>query len=192
MDPVGTLMHEHRVIEQVLAALERAAADLRAGGVVRRERLGQFTEFLRGFADACHHGKEEDILFAAMAAKGMSTETGPLAVMLHEHEQGRRLIRVLAEAAGATGEMAEAERLRTADAAVAYAGMLRAHIQKEDQILYPMAQRLLPPAEWTRIATAFEEFEARETGEGEHERLHALAEALAGGAAGCGGCSCRE
>jgi hemerythrin-like domain-containing protein len=192
MDPIEMLMHEHRVIEQVLDALDRTAAGLRAGSSVARGDLGRFIEFLRGFADACHHGKEEDILFAAMAAKGMPVETGPLAVMLHEHEQGRRLIRILADAAGGAGEMAEAERARAADAAIAYTGMLRAHIQKEDQVIYPMAQRLLPPAEWVRIAAAFAEFEAKETGEGEHERLHALAETLAGGATGCCGGDCRE
>ena len=64
--PIEVLMGEHRLIEEVLGSLETHAAQVRAGAPLAREVVGDYAAFFRGFADSCHHGKEEDILFAAM------------------------------------------------------------------------------------------------------------------------------
>ncbi len=50
------------------------------------------------FADQCHHGKEEDLLFPAMEAAGIPRESGPIGVMLEEHNIGRQYVRGMAEA----------------------------------------------------------------------------------------------
>ncbi|MCU0728262.1 MAG: hemerythrin domain-containing protein [Planctomycetes bacterium] len=178
MTPIEMLMHEHRVIEKTIDALAEYAGRLRDGGEAPREDLRLFVTFIRAFADTCHHGKEEDILFTALAARGMAVTGGPLSVMLHEHALGRDYVHALARVAGGAGTMTDAERETVAAAAGGYGELLRAHIQKEDQVLYPMSLRLLPESEWTRIAAAFEKFEAEKTGPGEHERLHELAHVL--------------
>ena len=58
-------------------------------------------EFLRGFGDRCHHGKEEQHLFAVLAARGLPREVGPLAVLISEHEEGRALLTRMSEALAA-------------------------------------------------------------------------------------------
>ena len=67
---IETLMNEHRVIEQVLAVLEAAAVLDEAGTPVARSRVSELGEFFKGFADTCHHGKEEDVLFRIMSEVG--------------------------------------------------------------------------------------------------------------------------
>jgi len=175
---IETLMHEHRVIEQVLGSLATLTARLEAGEQVDRARLSDFAAFFRNFADRCHHGKEEDLLFEAMTRYGFSREVGPLAVMLAEHVEGRRCVGELARVGEGEGELTPAERARVVEAAHTYVPLLRAHIQKEDQILYPMATQHLPATVMEGLAKQFDVFEANVMGAGEHERFHTLADHL--------------
>ncbi len=178
MDAIETLMNEHRVIEQVLDALVGFAQEVDRRGSTEKEELGRFVTFVREFADACHHGKEEDILFAAMVEHGFPRDGGPIAVMLNEHDQGRALVRVLRSRAEAGGAWSDADRRELGAAASAFATMLRAHIHKEDAILYPMAEQHLPPEAMAAVADACERYEQDEARAGKHEQLHALADEL--------------
>jgi len=173
MEPIGTLMSEHRLIERTLGALDGYAARVVAGDVLQsRDELRSFVRFLKAFADDIHHGKEEALLFERMAEHGFPRDGGPIAVMLDDHECGRALVRRLRAIADAGGEWTKEAAHEAHDAALEYGGMLRAHIQKEDRILYPMAERHLPRAEMERLGEEFES-DARLHGErtGELTRL---------------------
>jgi hemerythrin-like domain-containing protein len=178
MDAIETLMQEHRLIEQVLDALVGFSDDIRRRGTTEKDELGRFVTFLREFADECHHGKEEGVLFAAMVEGGFPKDGGPIAVMLHEHTLGRSLIRAMKQKSEQAGEWSGEDRQAIAGAAHGYSDLLRAHIHKEDAILYPMAEQHLSPETMERVSEDCERFENERTGSGEHERLHALAEAL--------------
>lgn len=180
MNPIEVLMNEHRLIESVLDSLEAYVDRLSPNSSLETADLGRFAQFIRAFADTCHHGKEENILFETMVENGMPRESGPIAVMLHEHEEGRQLVRTLTEFAARSTEpgWSDADRQRIRQAARSYAELLRRHIQKEDGILYPMAVSRLDPATMADIARRFDAFEAEKTGPGEHEKLHLLAEEL--------------
>lgn len=203
MNPLQMLQNEHRLIEKVIAALENYVAAVHDSEKVDREDLNKFVGFIRTFADSCHHGKEEDILFATMVEHGFSREYGPVAVMLMEHQEGRRLIGILREKAEQAGEWTREDRLAIAQAANAYASLLRNHIMKEDNILCPAALMNLPPELLEKMGERFERFEEEQTGPGEHEKFHALADSLVekyapnyfaavsedeSGAQGCHGC----
>jgi len=184
MQATDILMSEHRVIERVLTSLETQADKLAAGRPVRPGFFLDAASFIKGFADGCHHRKEEGVLFEAMVAAGLPKQVGPIGVMLAEHEQGRVFTR---------GMRATAERLAAGDASATaavvantrgYAALLRQHIQKEDGILYPMADQMIPAAQHAAVVEAFEHVEHEETGEGVHEKYLALAEALEQEAAG--------
>jgi len=66
----SVLEDEHKVIERVLTALEEAAGKVERGQAVRAGFFLEAADFVRGFADGCHHKKEEGILFPAMMAHG--------------------------------------------------------------------------------------------------------------------------
>jgi hemerythrin-like domain-containing protein len=176
--PIDVLMEEHRLIEQVLGSLESLAVAVEGGLALERPLVGEYAEFFRGFADAYHHGKEEDILFQRMIERGFSTESGPLAVMLHEHTQGRARVAVLRETGQAEGSIEATETRAVLVAAQEFIPLLRQHILKEDRILYPMALRVLTGPELDQMETAFEAFEARLKTEGAEERLRGLADRL--------------
>jgi hemerythrin-like domain-containing protein len=175
---IDVLMEEHRQIEQVLGSLESYTLSVDGGLAVERPLVKAYGEFFRGFADAYHHGKEEDILFQRMIERGFSTESGPLAVMLHEHTEGRARVAVLRGVGEGEGTIEAGEREAVLTASREFLPLLRQHILKEDRILYPMAMRALTGPELDQMETAFEAFDQRMTGEAAGDRLRALAERL--------------
>lgn len=178
MTAIQILMDEHRVIEHAISALTTYARAVANGADLPRPDLTLFVGFLQDYADANHHGKEEDILFRAMAVNGMPVDGGPLAVMLAEHTEGRRLTGLLAELAAGEAAWDQEQRRRLLFAATGYARLLKEHIQKEDRILYPMAVRMLPGEVWRQIEEEFSAFQAAQRAE-QVARLKRTAEELA-------------
>ncbi len=175
---IETLMEEHRLIELVLGSLETFACGIEAGGAAPREAIRGYAEFFSNFADKCHHGKEDDQLFALMAKNGFPTEYGPIAVMLSDHREGRDHVKALAALGGGSGPLSGQEREEAVRQAGSYVAMLRSHIIKEDNILYPMALQAIKEEDMDELAEKFDAFERGVMGEGAHERFHALAEEL--------------
>jgi len=184
MEATEILMDEHRVIERVLSALEVAADRLDRGEPVQASFFTDCADFAAGFADGCHHRKEEDVLFPAMAAAGIPQEGGPLGVMLHEHEEGRSFIRGLRQSTRAMAGGDAAARDELVSNARGYVALLRAHIAKEDMVLFPMAGAAIAPGEQARVAEAFEHIEQAEGNAGMHQRYLSLADRLVAEAGG--------
>jgi hemerythrin-like domain-containing protein len=176
---IDNLMREHRVIEQVLGALETFVEMLPLNADVGREEVAKFAGFFQNFADKCHHGKEEDGLFVKMGQYGFPREYGPVGVMLAEHNEGRSNVRALAEIGGKSGPLSAQEIQQVTRHSLHFISLLRGHIQKEDNILYPMALQAIPASELARLDAACVEFEREVMGLGEIERLHDLAVDLA-------------
>jgi len=174
MNATEVLKSEHRGIEIMLGVAEKASRRVAAGGDVPAQVFLNMADFLRNFADKCHHGKEETELFPAMEKAGVPREGGPIGVMLQEHEQGRAYIRSLVDASQryAGGDKAALKPL--AAAINGYVALLRAHIYKEDNILFPMADAVLKAPEHTRLTSAFDAIEETVMGPGVHERYHAM------------------
>ena len=178
--PTQVLMAEHELILEALDAVEKKVAAIRAGTAPDRTYFEKVVAFLREFADKCHHGKEENLLFKRMTERGFPVQSGPIAVMLSEHEAGRAYIRGIAEGAAKLGtDPAAANQI--VENARGYIDLLRAHIGKENNVLFPMADRALTPEDQAHLAKEFDRFEAEETGAGVHEAmLKLLAELKAG------------
>jgi len=148
-DPIQTLMDEHRLIEKVLDALEAAAErDVPASFYSRA------ADFFAGFADRGHHAKEEARLFPMLEGKGLPRDGGPIGVMCAEHVAGRGHV-------GRMRELAESGKLDSLRREAAeYIALLRAHIMKEDQVLFAMARNILDGADMDRLEAQFADAEA--------------------------------
>jgi hemerythrin-like domain-containing protein len=172
------LRKEHDAILRMLEATDEVARRIGRGERVKPETLSEILEFFRLFADRCHHGKEEDLLFPLLEKKGILREAGPIGVMLFEHEEGRALMRQMELSADAHARGVPAAAGHWASAAQSYVALLSGHIAKENNVLFPMAERLLSDAEQQILAEAFERIEEEKMGVGTHQRLHARMECL--------------
>ncbi len=178
MQATQILMDEHRVIERVVSALQVAAERVSQGEEMRPVFFVDAALFIKNFADGCHHRKEEGVLFVAMTESGIPAQRGPIGVMLAEHEQGRLFTREMKDAAQKWEAGDLSARAAVVHNALGYVALLRQHIHKENNILFPMADRLIPPDRQEKVAADFERIEQEEIGEGLHEKYLALAEVL--------------
>lgn len=167
------LKKEHQAILKMVEASETVAGRLRQGEKVQPEILNTFHEFFQVFTDQCHHGKEEEIFYPLLETRGVPKEGGPIGVMFDEHELGRILVRQMREAGEAYASGSEGSGESWAQTAEEYGALLRSHIFKEDQVLFPMAERVLSGGELESVAEDFEKLEVEKMGVGTHELLHA-------------------
>jgi hemerythrin-like domain-containing protein len=154
-DPTAILREEHRRILDVTGALERQLDPARTE-TADPVQLGRCVRFLRLFADACHHGKEEDILFPTLEDHGLPRDSGPIAVMLAEHREGRRLVEIMANALPELSAGDEDAMERFTRAGHDYADLIRGHIGKEDGVLFDMADRIIEAPACARLCEAYE------------------------------------
>jgi hypothetical protein len=168
------LRRDHEVIERVFAAMEAGFA--RSGGP-SEDQVGLLVEFLGGYADRCHNQKEEQHLFPLLEARGVPRHGGPLAVMLQEHERAQALLARLVPAgeAFARGDPSALAELReTFDE---YAALCKDHYWKENDILYPLALRVLDDADAAAVVRGIEAVEAS-LGPDTRSRYYRMAESI--------------
>lgn len=177
MDPIDFMMNEHQKILQVLACLERLVWRADDSGRVDDVTAGEMIRFFREYADRTHHGKEEDIYFPALDGKGLSEAKTLSGDLVREHVEGRELVAameaVLPRAAeGDAGAVDEFAR-----AASQFIFMLRRHIRKEDNFLFPVGDLSLNATEQAAVQRQFEEFDRKS--ESKIAELVVLADRLA-------------
>lgn len=178
MQSIEMLMREHRNIERVVTALERAAAHLARGAPVRPAFFIEAAGFFADYADGVHHAKEEGVLFGAIVQSGMPASEGPIPVMLEEHVEARACTRALRTAGMRLegGDLAAAKDV--VSAARRYAVLIRDHIAKEDEVLFPMAAQMMSPDTESTVVAGMAQLEQREAGSGRLATLLALADTL--------------
>jgi hemerythrin-like domain-containing protein len=179
MTSTDILKHEHEILMLILDAAKREVRLMRASGKVRADRLGQMIDFFRMFVDRCHHAKEEKHLFRLMRKRDAAKANGPITILLREHEEGRVRVKAMtrALAKAVKGDARAAASL--AEDLGAYILLLGNHTDKEDDVVYPLADEILKAADQEALVKAFEAVERREIGDGVHEKYHQLAHELA-------------
>ena len=142
------------------------------------ESWNKALDFSRHFADQCHHYKEEKVLFPALEEHGIPRDGGPVGMMLLEHEEGRSYVRAMFAALGQIEAGDENSREALFESARQYIRLLREHIQKEDDILFRMADEVIPPDEQRQLVRSFETHESEEMGAGVHEKYLKIVQEL--------------
>ncbi len=182
MRPTEELRHEHEVILTMLEAGERKIGQLKTAGGIGREEITEMLDFFVNFIDRCHHTKEEKHLFKRMAAHGTATGKALIPVLLREHEEERRRLKATVESLSRVTKKAGPEPIKALQENIsAYFGLIRTHIEKEDNQLYPEVDRVLSPEEQDRLEKVFRKVELEEVGEAVHEKYGLLARRFAEG-----------
>lgn len=146
--PIGPLMIEHRLIERMIAVMAEEVERIKTEQVADPEFIDTAVDFIRIYADQCHHGKEEKILFRDLQKKELRPDDKQvMEELIREHVQGREL----------TGKLVSAKNKYTAgDAAVLktildtmhrLVNFYPKHIEKEDKVFFKPAMRYFSEAE---------------------------------------------
>lgn len=168
------LMNDHQITEQVFEAVER---ELVKPNGPSPALLREAIDYFQGYVDGCHNRKEEDHLFPTIERRGIPRAGGPLAVMLGEHDESRSLLPALARQAERylAGDAGSLPDLR--EAFGTYSALLKDHFWKENDILYPMARRVMTEDDARRVVAGIEATELA-LGADTRAKYYALAERI--------------
>jgi hemerythrin-like domain-containing protein len=146
------LIKDHKVILRSLEILDAMAAQVEAGKRIHEEDVESILHFLRLFADDHHQGKEESALFPAML-RTSNDSSNPLRHMFFEHDQERSLVTGLEDALRrdiGTDFVHHAGRL---------CALLRNHIYKEENILFPLVESTLSASQDEQVSAEFDRYD---------------------------------
>jgi hemerythrin-like domain-containing protein len=182
MLPIGPLMIEHRLIERMLALMGAELTRIKDNVAVDPEFafvdpvfIDTAVDFIRTYADRCHHGKEEDILFAELAKKDLSPEhRRTMEELIQEHAWAREttasLVRAkegyLLEKPGALNEL-----LQHLEQLVEF---YPKHIEKEDKHFFMPCMAYFSDAEKAEMLRRMMEFDQKQI----HEKYRSVVEGI--------------
>mgnify|MGYP000956934531 FL=1 len=165
-------VHILRLIEVMERITESADPDA--------EHLELIVKVIREFADGLHHAKEEQLLFPLMVQKGFSNESGPVAVMLHDHAEGRNFVKGMAENISRYQQGDLSALKAVYENMLGYANLLKNHIGKENNVLFRMADKAFTSAEQESLLLDFSKVESsQENGRSKNDYV-TLIDTLAG------------
>ena len=175
MKPIGPLMREHRLIERMVALMDKELARIGEENDVNPDFIGAAVDFFRSYADRNHHGKEEDILFRELAAKQLSPEHKKVMdELIAEHVSGRKTVTSLNSAKvsymqGNTGVLNDIKAcLRE------LVRFYPAHIEKEDKHFFYPSMEYFSRQEQDDMLEEFREFDRKL----EHEKYQGIVKEL--------------
>ncbi len=145
MDLITQLLQEHKDYVSKLTAMAEAIEGIRAHGreqsyidTVNRLVAPFTTELLQ------HAAREEDFLFPRVLERAPDSI---VPTMIEEHENLRKISAVFGEWYPIWRAGEDSAYQNWADSALELRGAFSAHMQKENLIIFPLARRILTPAE---------------------------------------------
>lgn len=157
-DPFDKLRSEHRLLGRVVDAFE-VFLDSQGAPDQLSADFATFAHFFRDVADRGHHEKEERALDPFLVQCGFDWESGPLARVREYHDSERKLIRMLQQAASEGWPPEPGSRAHFVRAARELIESQRIHIQLEDTLVFPIADRKLDEREHEELGRAMAEYE---------------------------------
>ncbi len=176
MMPIAPLMLEHRLIERMLNATKNEIRSVELGkGDPRFIDLA--IDFITTYADRCHQGKEEEILFHVLAAKDLSdSDRRTMDELIEDHRRSRAMTDRLSAARqrwGTGDSQANAEIARIMKEFVVF---YRNHIEREDRHFFVESMAYFTHHEQDDMFEAFAEFDRKVI----HEKYRSIVEKIEG------------
>jgi hemerythrin-like domain-containing protein len=160
MMPIGPLMIEHRLIERMIRLLKQQLDKVGRQKKADPSFLDVAIDFIKNYADRCHHGKEEDILFRDLAKKGLSDQhRGIMEELLDEHDRARKATKSLLDGkerylSGDAGALSD-----IVDAITWLVNFYPVHIEKEDRQFFLPIMGYFSKQEQDAMLQEFYEFD---------------------------------
>jgi DUF438 domain-containing protein len=169
---ITMLMNDHGIIEKALVLLEKQLDRNKKNW----SAIQILVDILWDYGETCHNMKEDKIYFPLLLERGMP-QSGPISVMLSEHESERTYLRKFKEFLAKT-EKTEEEITEFISEFRSYANLTKDHIWKENDILYPMGRKFVQPDDVPYLANEFKRLERETLGEGAYTRFKTLVDAM--------------
>ncbi|MDP4267152.1 MAG: hemerythrin domain-containing protein [Bacteroidota bacterium] len=165
------LREDHGEIMLIMKILEQISNKIEILNTIDEDDLEKCIDYLKIFVDKCHEGKEETILFPELVKGGIANEKGPIGVLIQEHLLEKDYVETLSDEFRKYKKVNRSYSKLISKSIRGYIFLFSGHIQKENNVLFPMADQILNYERQERMLTEFIEFEKRKIGEDRHEEL---------------------
>jgi hemerythrin-like domain-containing protein len=174
MLPTENLIQEHKTIIEILNIIKKIADNIKQKKVFYTMDIEKIVDFLTGFWDKCHNEKEEKALYPELISSRIQIEDNSIAGISNEHTKGRIYIKEMSYSIMncKLGHAFSCEKL--ADCLINYSTLLRNHIQKEEEILFPLINQTLTDKKQKDILHSFEKIEEESIGHQVQEKYNDL------------------
>ncbi|MDD5258870.1 MAG: hemerythrin domain-containing protein [bacterium] len=160
MQPIGPLMKEHRLIEQLIKYMSKELEKIRQERQADIGNIDMILDFIKTYADKCHHGKEEDILFQGLDKKPLIPEHRKiLQELLAEHKYARGVVNNLQQAKIRYSEGNVDSIPAIMESMDELTIFYPRHIEKEDKHFFLPVMKYFSPAEQEKMVADFAVFD---------------------------------
>jgi hemerythrin-like domain-containing protein len=175
MELIGLLMIEHRLIEQIIYALDTEAHHISQDNIVHPMFIYSIVDFFRTYADQFHHGKEEDILFVELSKKELDKEHKHIMEELEEeHRYARRIVGQLVSFTEKWSLGEENALPRISESLHILCDLYPKHIEKEDKRFFIPCQQYFSQSERESLLEIGYDFDKRFTNTIYKDRMKSL------------------
>jgi hemerythrin-like domain-containing protein len=150
--PNEDLMREHGVLLRVLCIYDEAVLRLDAGKDVPIDALSAAAQMFRKFGEDYHEKQEEQQLFPRFRVQHRLVSL--VDTLRDQHEAGRRLTDLILRLTSTA--LGDASRHQLATTLAQFTRMYRAHIAREDTVLFPELHAIVSRQEYAEIGEKFE------------------------------------
>ncbi len=177
MLPVGPLMVEHRLIEKMIKLIGTESQRILRQKNINVVFIDRAVDFIRTYADRCHHGKEEDILFRDLVKKPLSAEHKRiLDELTEEHTFARNTTKKIVAMKEKYVQGDKNIILEIAKLMQALAEFYPKHIEKEDKHFFLPCMNYFTSQEQEAMLKEFWEFDKQLI----HEKYKAMVQEMGG------------
>ena len=160
MMPIGPLMIEHRLIERMIDVMKEELLLIEKEKKADPEFIEMAVDFIRTYADRCHHGKEEDILFRDLGVKKLTDDhRRTMEELVEEHTWGRKMTARLVEANTRYVQGNKEALSAIMDCIKTLIEFYPKHIEKEDKHFFYPCMDYFTKAEQDQMLSEFYEFD---------------------------------
>ena len=156
MTPTENLINEHKEINELLNILSKISDKIKSKDVFYTNDVEEIVDYLILLINKSHHGKEDGVFYPELMQSGISKEIAPLSIINYEHTLSRRYLKEIVSCVvnckignDFSGEM-------LAESITNYVVVIKNHIKREEEIVFPMAEKLLSVDKKNEIAKKFE------------------------------------
>ena len=178
MKATEQLKKDHNAVKITIRVLDKLCKGLEAGEKINIDDLEAIVDFYGIYVDKCHHVKEENMLFAAMQRSLDPSDADRIGALLKDHVSGRNYIRDLTKSVKDYKKGENGAAVSVAQNARHYMTLLIQHMDIEDNVLYPIAEKRLSLEMQEQLLREFDDFELRAIGIEKHEAYHKMIERL--------------
>lgn len=161
MTPTENLTKEHKKINELLDIMSKIALKIKSNDVFYPNDVEEIVDYLIIIIDNNHHGKEDGVFYPELISSGIPKETAPLSIINYEHTTAKRYLKDISSCVVncKIGNDFSGELL--ADSLTNYVTVTKNHIQREEEIVFPIANEVLSVEKQNEILQRFDEIEQR-------------------------------